>query len=352
MRKTKSVSAVAGRTAKLTLLTFLILALLVAIVSSCTREEAKSVHLKVVTLPYLPYLTFYIAQEEGYFAEQGLDIEFVNFSSVTQALPLLVTGDLDVAAGSISAGTFNAIAQNMNIKIVAGSQYVDPVEGNVALMVRKDVYDSGELDTVPEIKGRQVAMSCTACIYDFALAKILENAGLTLSDIETARMSPQDIVAAFANKKIEAAAVGSLQQGQLITEGYGVNLETFSELLPGFQYGFVMFGPSLLKNNPEAGKKFMVAYLKAARQYMQGKTERNLEIAQKYFEMDRETLIQSSWSPVSTDGRVHTQDVLDFQDWAYENGLVDKEVAAEQLLDTSFVDYANNVIGPAPSTGG
>jgi NitT/TauT family transport system substrate-binding protein len=352
MLKTKLVSAVMGKTAKLTLLTLLILALLATIISGCTKEEAKSVHLKVVTLPYLPYLTFYIAQEEGYFAEQGLDVEFVNFSSVTQALPLLVTGDLDVAAGSISAGTFNAIAQNMNIRIVAGSQYVDAEQGNVALMVRKDLYDGGKLDTVAAIKGRQVAMSCTACIYDFGMAKILENAGLTLSDINTVRMSPQDIVAAFANKAIEAAAVGSLQQGQLITEGYGVNLETFSELLPDFQYGFVMFGPSLLKDNPEAGKKFMVAYLKAARQYMQGKTERNLEIAQKYFEMDRETLIQSSWSPVSTDGRVRTQDVLDFQDWAYENGLVDKEVAAEQLVDTTFIDYANSVIGPAPSTGG
>ena len=352
MPKTKLISAARGRTAKLTLFTILILALLAAIMSGCTKEEAKPVHLKVVTLPYLPYLTFYIAQEEGYFAEQGLDIEFVNFSSVTQALPLLVTADLDVATGSVGAGVFNAIAQNMNIRIVAGSQYVDPVEGNVALMVRKDLYDSGELDTVPEIKGKQVAMSCTACIYDFALAKILENEGLTLSDIKTARMSPQDIVAAFANKSLEAAAVGSLQQGQLITGGYGVNLETFSELLPGFQYGFMMFGPSLLKDNPEVGKKFVVAYLKAARQYMQGKTERNLEIAQKYFEMDRETLIRSSWSPVSTDGRVHAQDVLDFQDWAYKNGLVDKEVAAEQLLDSSFVDYANNVIGPVPSTGG
>jgi len=351
MLKKKLLFAAMGRATKLTIFTLLILALLATIASGCTKEETKPIHLKVVTLPYIPYVTFYIAQEEGYFAEQGLDVEFVQFSSATQALPLLVTGDLDVVAGSIGAGTFNAVAQNMNIRIVAGYQYIDPEQGNVALMVRKDVYDSGELDTVPEIKGRQVAMSCTACIYDFGMAKILENAGLTLSDIKIARMSPQDIVAAFANKAIEAAAVGSLQQGQLITGGYAVNLETFSELIPGFQYGFVMFGPSLLKDNPEAGKKFMIAYLKAARQYMQGKTERNLDIAQKYFEMDRETLIQSSWSPVSTDGRVHAQDVLDFQDWAYKNGLVDKEVAAEQLLDTVFIDYANSVLGPVPSTG-
>jgi NitT/TauT family transport system substrate-binding protein len=352
MLKTKSVSPVVGRTAKLTLPILLILALLATIMSGCTKEEPKPVHLKVVTLPYIPYVTYYIAQEEGYFAEQGLDVEFVPFSSVTQALPLLVEGDLDVAGGSISAGIFNAVAQNMNIKIVAGSQYSDPVQGNVALMVRKDLYASGELDTVPEIKGRQVVVPCTGCINDFAAAKILQNAGLTLSDIKIATMSPQDTVAAFANKAIEAAVVGSLQQGQLDTEGYAVTLESLSTLMPGFQYGFVMFGPSLLKDNPEAGKQFMIAYLKAARQYMQGKTERNLEIAQKYLGMDRETLLQSPWPPVSTDGTVRGQDVLDFQNWAYENGLVDKEVPADQLLDTTFIDYANKVLGPAPSTGG
>jgi NitT/TauT family transport system substrate-binding protein len=117
--------------------------------------------------------------------------------------------------------------------------------------------------------------------------------------------------------------------------------------MPGFEYGFVMFGPSILKDNPEAGKKFMVAYLKGARQYMQGKTERNLEIAQKYLEMDRETLLQTPFSPVQANGTVRVEDVLDFQDWAYDSGLVDKKVTIEQLVDTSFVDYANTVLGPA-----
>ena len=347
MPKAGILSTVSGQKAKLIFATLIISALLLVVLPVCTKEEAKPVHLKIVDLPYTPYMVFHIAEDEGYFAEQGLEVEFVKFTSVTQALPLLVTGDLDVAAGSISAGIFNAIAQDMNIKIVAGGQYVDAEQGNVALMVRKDLYDSGELDTVAEIKGRQVAMSCTACIYDFGMAKIMEDAGLTLSDVKTARMSPQDIVAAFANQAIEATTIGSLQIGQLNSGGYAVTLESFSRLIPGFEYGFVMFGPSILKDNPEAGKKFMVAYLKGARQYMQGKTERNLEIAQKYLEMDRETLLQTPFSPVQTDGTVHAQDVLDFQDWAYDSGLVDKKVTIEQLVDTSFADYANQILGPA-----
>ena len=338
---------VAGKRAKLIFAALIISVLLLVVLPGCTAEEAEPVHLKVVDLPYIPFMTFYIAQEEGYFAEQGLEVEFVKFTSVTQALPLLVQGGLDVAAGSINAGIFNAIAQDMNIRIVAGRDYIDPDQGNMALVVRKDLYAGGELDTVAEIKGRQVAISCTACIQDFALTNILENADLTLKDVTVARMTPQDIIAAFTNKVLGVATVGALQLGQIKTLGCAEILEPFNDVIPEFQVAYMMFGPTLLEDNPDTGKKFMVAYLKGVRQYAQGKTERNLEIALKYTGMDRETLLNSPWPPMYTDGGIDTQDVLDFQDWAYDSGLVDKKVPIAQLVDTSLVDYANDVLGPA-----
>jgi NitT/TauT family transport system substrate-binding protein len=331
---------------KLTLAALMVLSLFLIILPGCTEEKAEPIHLKVVDLPYIPFMTFYIAQEEGFFAEQGLEVELVKFTSVTQALPLLVQGDLDVAAGSISVGVYNAIAQDMNIKIVAGRDYIDPDQGNMALVVRKDLYDSGALDAVAEIKGKQVPMPCTACIYDFAMTAILENTGLTLNDITTSRMAPQDIIAAFTGKSIEVATVGALQIGQIETLDCAEILKNFNDAIPNFQVAYVMFGPNLLEDNPEAGRKFMVAYLKGVRQYTEGKTERNIEIALKYTGMDRDTLLKSPWSPMLTDGRVNTQDVLDFQNWAYEQKLVDNKVSLEQLVDTSFVDYGNNKLGP------
>jgi ABC-type nitrate/sulfonate/bicarbonate transport system substrate-binding protein len=106
-----------------------------------------------------------------------------------------------------------------------------------------------------------------------------------------------------------------------------------------------MFGPTLLNDNPDAGKKFMIAYVKAAQQYAEGKTERNLEIAEKYMGMDRETLLNSPWTPQNSDGRIDVEDVLTFQDWAYDSGYIDSKMTEEQLIDASFVDYANQMLG-------
>jgi NitT/TauT family transport system substrate-binding protein len=331
--------------AKMVVVALLIVTLALPALSGCsTSEDTELIHLKVVELPYIPFTTFYIAQEEGFFTEQGLDVELVRFTSATQAVPLLAQGDLDVVSGSINAGVINAIAQDMTIKIVAGRDYVDPDIVSLCLMVRKDLYDSGELDTVAELEGRQIAMACTACLYDFGLTQILKSADLTLDDVTIARMGSADILAGFSTDAVDAATLGSMHARPAESLGYAEILEPFSEFIPNCQTCFMMFGPSILENNPEAGKKFMVAYLKGVEQYMQGKTDRNVEIAEKYTGIDREKILDVPWPPMYEDGRVNEEDLAAFQDWAYEQGLVDEKLDIEEIVNTSFIDYANDIL--------
>ena len=336
--------------AKFTLAIVMVSALILATIPGCTEEEAEPVHLKVAVLPYITFATFYIALDEGYFAEQGLDVEMVKFTSVTQAMPLLSQGDLDVAGGPMSASLFNAIGQDVNIKIVAGKEYNTTEGEHASLMVRKDLYDSGELDSIPEMKGRQVAIASLANIQHFQLAKILETGNLTLDDVTIVKMGPADVLAAFENGAIEAALIGDPYNAQIKDLGYAVTLISFEKVVPTFQIGYIMYGPSLLEGNQETGKKFMVAYLKGARQFAQGKTERNLEILEDFLGIDRETLLEIGWNRIRLDGLMPVEDIMAFQDWAYENGFVDQKVSAEQLVDTTFIDYANSVLGPATET--
>lgn len=88
----------------------------------------------------------------------------------------------------------------------------------------------------------------------------------------------------------------------------------------------------------------MVAYLKAVRQYNQGKTERNLEILAKHTELDRELLKRACWPSMHNDGRINVRGVLDFQAWAVGKGFLDSPVKEEQFWDPRFVKYANQVL--------
>ena len=73
--------------------------------SSATPETSKypEVSLKINSSPLTSFAPIFIAEAEGYFTEFGLKMEYVTFNKSTDAVPLVITGDLDVFAGSINA---------------------------------------------------------------------------------------------------------------------------------------------------------------------------------------------------------------------------------------------------------
>ena len=60
----------------------------------------------------------YIAEERGYFREEGLQVESTPFDGAARMTPALASGQLDVGAGGVSASLFNAIGRGVPIKIV------------------------------------------------------------------------------------------------------------------------------------------------------------------------------------------------------------------------------------------
>lgn len=295
----------------------------------------------IVTLrESMSFAPFIIAQEEGYFAEQGLEIEFVAPPRSAEAVAALLLGGIDVHPSSVNIGMFNAMAQGEPIKMVANKGYFDP-DGCTyfALSVRKDLYDSGEIARVDQLVGRLVSVKLDnfqAYIVDAALG----SHGLGLSDIQDIDLPASAEIAALEEKAVEAVFHSEPDITRISTGGLGVVLVRGEQVLPNFSYGYILFGPSILEDNPEAGKRFMIAYMKGVRQYNEGKTERNLDIMEKAIELDRELLEQVCWPPITLD----VGSVTDFQAWAVEKDLLENMATEEQFWDSSFIDYANDIL--------
>lgn len=100
-------------------LSFAVILLFIQQVYGKEQIHSKPTKLKVVSYPYLSLAPFFIADEEGYFTEQGLQIEFVKISDTSIALPALIKGNLDVWGGYIDPSCLNAIARGAHIRIVA-----------------------------------------------------------------------------------------------------------------------------------------------------------------------------------------------------------------------------------------
>jgi NitT/TauT family transport system substrate-binding protein len=307
--------------------------------SEMSRPPVKKV--KVVLLSYLAFAPYFIAEEEGYFVEQGLGIEYVRFNRSDQAIPALMQGDIDVLGAATSVGVLNAIARGARIKIVADrGSFAAGGCAYSAIVARRSGLRSENQARPVRLKGRKVVLS-SGLYESYAIETFLATDGLTINDLQIIDIPSSVLPEALTKGTIDFAVVAEPWVTRSVQSSHAVIWKPLNEILPGFQSAFIMYGPSFLDRDRETGRRFMTAYLKAVRQYNQGKTERNLDIVAKHTGLDRELLRQACWPVIRDDGRINVQSLLDFQSWAQKKGLVDAPVTPDQLWETSFVEQAN-----------
>jgi len=307
--------------------------------------EQEIVHLKVTSQPYISFAPYYIAQAEGFFAEEGLEVEFIDMQG-EEATPLLIEGELDVVAG-FGVYYLNAMARGAELKVVADKGHIGTTGcSSGALVVRQELFETGELDTVAELEGRTMPLR-SASMEEYYLDKLLATADLTLEDLEITFMPQPAELEAMAQGTIDATMASEPWATRHAQTGNAAVWMPYNDFVPEEQHVTVVFGPSLLDANPDAGRRFMVAYLRGVRQYNQGKTERNLEIMAEFSGLEKEFLEAACWFDFYDDGHVNVQSLLDFQEWAVGKGYLDSVVPEDQFYDPGFIEYANQVLGTA-----
>lgn len=308
------------------------------------QRKPEPVTLKVVIQNLLSFGPYFIAQEEGFFTEQGINVEFVTFQRGSDAIPALVAGQLDVLGGILSFGFLNTITRGAAIRLVAdkGSYAVEGCP-SIVFVARRALVESGQLKEPAQLKGLRVLTNLNSS-RGYNLAEILKQGGLTLDDV-TIQDSPESIVVdAFQKNQLDVAVITEPYITIVARSGAGVIWRSADALAPGLTYGIVAYGPSLIEKNPDAGNRFMVGYLKGVRQYRQGKTERNLAIMNKHTTLDLDTLKQACWPAVREGGSIDVKGFAPFQTWALSRGLIDAVVPDDKLWDGRFVEYAKREV--------
>ena len=304
---------------------------------------------KMVVRPFLGSGPFGIAQEEGYFAEQGITIEPVTVETSAAGIPILANGGLDVLAGVMSVALFNAISHGENIRFVASQGSLgDGGCAHSALVARKALVESGQLRSPADLRGKRIAYN-RANFERFHVETLLAQAGLTSDDLELVDIPDSAELGAMEQGALDVAYASEPTLSQMVANWSGVVWMPIQEIAPDFQLAVVMFGPSLLEQRPEVGERFMVAYLKAVRQYNQGKTARNVELMANFIKLDQGLVKDACWLPYPDNGQINAQSVLDLQNWAVKSGLMDAAVPENGFWEPRFVNHANATLGQAGS---
>lgn len=294
--------------------------------------------LNVYASPYLAFGPMYIAEEEGFFAEEGIEVMFVQISDRSQVISALAQGQLDVGAVLITSALPNAIAaEGANVRIVADQSRISNGGCSyAALMVRSQLLDDGFPQVKPEGNLIRIDYDNTS-IEGYYVDTVLSKHGISPDDIEIVNVPSSGQLEALANGSIDIAVTGE-PFITLITEGgFGKEWTRLPDIVPGLQISVVLYGKTLLTDRA-LGASFMRAYLKGIQQFNQGKTDRNIEIISNYLEIDTGLLENVCWPAIDENGYINTQTLEVFQDWALRENLVDRKVNIEDIWDPSFLE--------------
>jgi ABC-type nitrate/sulfonate/bicarbonate transport system substrate-binding protein len=302
-------------------------------------------------------VVLFLAQERGYFAEQGLDVEFTDITNGGEAIPPLATGQLDVSVGAVNPGLFNAVQRGVDLKLVTtkgatGPDPSSPFAGGISLVLGTEVAASGAIKDYADLRGRPIAISTRGSALEVILDKALRRGGLTLDDVDVKTLGYPDMLPALANRQVDAA----IELEPFIAQGAAKNLlvpwKNSVEIHPGQQAAAILYGPSILQMSGNAGDRFMVAYVKGLRDYNDAFGPKRLGRADVVATLIRNTPLkdaalydQMSLSYLNPDCYLNLETMAADVDWYFENGYVSPKPDVTQYVDHRFCDHALQQLG-------
>ena len=259
--------------------------------NSNTSEPDKTIQLEKdsINLGYLnstAHLLAFVAQEEGYFKEEGLNATLTQFSSAAELATGLESGKLDVAfIGSVPILTFQS--QGHDLTIFGGAMT------NGHGYVIKSEYTKGLSDwDVSILKGRNVA-SVKNSVQDAELQILLKNAGIEIGEgadkVNIVYFDNQkDAYAALQNATIDAASVYSPYASLAKGQGYEIVYRcSEEEALANQPCCRQVAATDALNSNPNTYYAFERALIKAYK-FSQENEEGTIKDVKKYIDIDED----------------------------------------------------------------
>ena len=149
-----------------------LLAVLSATAFAQTQPLTPRIALKVGAIGAVSDAGIFIAQEKGFFRDEGLDVEIVGFRAAPQILPAIATGEVQASSSAVSPVLFNAFARGIGMRLVADKGQVAKGFGFAAIVIRSDLADT--IKDFKDLKGRKFAVMGKGVSSTTQLAKVID----------------------------------------------------------------------------------------------------------------------------------------------------------------------------------
>ncbi|GAA2410741.1 hypothetical protein GCM10010191_19660 [Actinomadura vinacea] len=273
----------------------------------------------------------------GEFANENLEVEFKQLG-VADSIPLLAKGELDAIWSAPEAAFFNGLNQRFELRWVLGNFSSDPAsKSGLWARVPQGTAPGAVKFTADTQVGTLIGKGS---VIMYPMREVLRKHGADLKKVRfTSLGGPSDVVTALENGGVGAAWVVDPAWKQL--EGKS-GLAFLGGQPRGEPLGGMIYGPSMLRTDPDAGVAFVRALVRIYNTYFNGDYKKNDALVKQLASalgLDPEILRAVPSSQWDWEIRKGTSDRL--QQAYVEGGALGRVVPESQAVDRTL--YAEAV---------
>jgi NitT/TauT family transport system substrate-binding protein len=271
----------------------------------------------------------FVAQQNGYFAEQGIQVEGIPVKSAQERDVLIQTGQADGMLNDlISNGLLNKDTVKVKAVYTARLPYPNAPAFRILAGPKTDIKSPADLKGVP------IGISQNT-IIEYLTDRMLKAEGLKQGDIAVVEVSAIPVrYEQLMNGNLKAATLPDpMAQGAIAA---GARLVVDDSKYASQSQSVLSFRVETLKTKPNTVRKFLVAWEKAVNE-LNANPEKYRSVLIEQGRVPK--AIENSYQMPPFPGRgVPTQaDVADVVNWLREKGLVSRNIAYGEMVDGSFL---------------
>ena len=295
---------------------------------------------------------FYMAQESGYFRDEGIDLTFRFFDAAQPIAAAAVSGDIDVGVTALTGGFFN-LAEKGTLKVIGGGLHEQKGYEGSAILVSNQAFDAG-LTSIDKLGGHSFAITQYGSSFHYMVGRIAEAKGF---DIKSVTLRPvqqvSNMIAALGSGQVDATIAIASQAKPLAATGQAHILGWAGDVVP-YQITAVFTTTGLIDAKPDLLKRFAKAYQRGVADYRaaflrldaagkpvnDAKTDAAIPLITKYvFTGDpaaREKIL-AGVGYYDEGAALDVADIVDQVRWFKAQGLVKGDGDPKAMLDTRFL---------------
>jgi NitT/TauT family transport system substrate-binding protein len=322
----------------------------VAATAMLAPAGAAADRIRLGALRFTSHAGGFVAFEKGYFAEQGLAVEFKYFQAAQPMAVAIASGDVDFGVTAITAGLAN-LADKGAVKVVAGVLQEKPGIDGSAILASNAAFESG-LTSPSKLAGHSLGITQTGSSFHYMAHQVAAKEGF---DPKAISYKPLQKVGAI---------IGALKSGQIdamiivphiakpLDEAGAAKIIGWINAYDDYQVTTAFTSSRIASERTDLVKRFIAAYTRGVADFDAVMLEPSPDpmaveemtrLIHKYVYTNRPyekaaPSIRNGAMLLQPGMRLNLTNVKKQLAWFQSEGLVKPAVAIDALVDARFVE--------------